>query len=156
MKNKIIILILSLIVLLILIDQISKIVVQNKYEAPVEYGIVSINIIENTGMAFGSNKGNTKNIVMTVLVLLLVINFVRKQIKVIDKKTAVAVSLVLAGGFSNLIDRIARGAVIDFIKVRNFAVFNIADCYVVIGWILIVIYLILFGISNSSVLIKRR
>ena len=54
-----------------------------------------------------------------------------------------SVALVIAGGVGNLIDRIFRHFVIDYIEVRliNFAVFNFADCCVVIGTIMIVCYL---------------
>lgn len=144
-KNKIILLILIITILLILIDQISKIVIKSNYEEPIEKGIIGIMLVENTGMAFGFNSGNTKNIILTSLILLIIINFVRNQKDRIDTKTAIAISLILAGGISNLIDRIIRGGVIDFIKIKKFAIFNIADCYIVIGWILLVILLIKFN-----------
>lgn len=44
-------------------------------------------------------------------------------------------SLIVAGGIGNLIDRVIRGEVVDFIDVRiiNFAVFNVADICAVLG-----------------------
>ena len=55
-----------------------------------------------------------------------------------------SVALVIAGGVGNLIDRIFRHFVIDYIEVRliNFAVFNFADCCVSIGVVLLFIYVI--------------
>lgn len=141
MKNKILKLIVVLTILLICIDQISKVVIQYNYEAPIGEGFIGITLIENTGMAFGFNSGNTKNMILTALILLLIVNFIKNQIDRIDAKTAVALSLILAGGISNLIDRIIRGGVVDFIRVRGFAIFNIADCYIVLGWILMVIFI---------------
>lgn len=134
-----------LILVLLLIDQISKIMVKANYENPIENGIFGIRIIENTGMAFGWNSGNTKNMILTILILLLVFNFIRNQKDRIDTKTSIALSLVLAGGISNLVDRILRGGVIDFIQIKHFAIFNIADCYIVIGWILLIVFLIRFN-----------
>lgn len=143
-KNKIILWILSITISLILIDQISKVVIQYNYQEPMGNDWIGITLIENTGMAFGFNSGNTKNIILTSLILLIVINFIRNQKDRIDENTAVAISMILAGGISNLIDRIIRGGVIDFIKIKNFAIFNIADCYIVIGWVLLIIFLIKF------------
>lgn len=141
MKNKILKLIFILTILLICIDQISKIIIKYNYEENIEDKIFSITLIENAGMAFGVNENNTKNIVLVTLILLLVMNFVRTQIEKIDTKMAVALSLILAGGISNLLDRIIHGGVIDFIKFKGFAIFNIADCYIVLGWILMVIFI---------------
>lgn len=144
MKNKIIKLIFCVTICLILLDQISKIVLQYNYKEPVGNGLIRITIVENTGMAFGFNSGNTKNMILTMIVLLLIFNFIRTQKDMIDTKTAIAVGFILAGGISNLIDRIVRGGVMDFIHIKNFAVFNLADCYIVIGWILMILFLIKF------------
>ena len=52
--------------------------------------------------------------------------------------------LLIAGGLGNLIDRIARGFVIDYIQVLfiNFPVFNFADCLVTCSAIALMIYLV--------------
>ena len=144
-KNKIIQLIVIIASILILIDQITKIIITAKYEMPIGTGIIGITLVENTGMAFGFNSGNTKNIILTMLILGIIINFIRNQKDRIDTKTAVAISLILAGGISNLIDRIVRGGIVDFIDVKNFAIFNVADCYIFVGWILLVVFLIKFN-----------
>lgn len=137
--------ILTITIALILLDQAIKMLVVNYFQEPIEKGIVGIVLIQNTGMAFGFSSGNTKNIVLTIFVLLIVVNFIRNQKDRIDGKTAVALSLVLAGGMSNLIDRILKDGIVDFIKVKNFAIFNVADCYVVLGWILLIVFLIKYN-----------
>ena len=144
-KNKIIQLMVIIASILILIDQITKIIITAKYEMPIGTGIIGITLVENTGMAFGFNSGNTKNIILTMLILGIIINFIRNQKDRIDTKTAVAISLILAGGISNLIDRIVRGGIVDFIDVKNFAIFNVADCYIFVGGILLVVFLIKFN-----------
>ena len=53
--------------------------------------------------------------------------------------------LILAGGLGNLIDRIVRGFVVDFIEVLfvDYAVFNVADCFVTVGAVLLILYVLL-------------
>ena len=146
-ENKKIIIILSII--LLIIDQVSKIIVTLKYTVPIEGKFLSINLIQNEGIAFGMNDGNNKNIALTLIVLLIVVNFIVKQIDKISIPNVIAVSLIFTGGISNLIDRIFRGGVVDFLKVTKFAIFNIADCYIVLGWIMMVFLLIMEIIPNS-------
>ena len=70
-----------------------------------------------------------------LLIRFLVVN--REKVEI---KASTALSLVLAGGISNLIDRIFRGRVVDFIDISpiiNFPKFNLADiCIVVDGFCL--------------------
>lgn len=145
MKNKTIRLIVILVTIFIILDQASKIIVSNLPELPSINDSVKFEIANNTGLAFGFNDGsNVKNIFVMAFVLFIVIRFVKNQIELIDTKTAVALSMVLAGGISNLIDRIFRGSVLDFIKFYKFPIFNIADILVFIGAILLVIFLVIF------------
>lgn len=148
MKNKIVRVLLIIVITLIVIDQVSKILVSNFLKEPVGNEFVGLEIVTNTGMAFGFNEGNIKNILLTIFVLIIIIRFVKNQIERIDTKTMVAISLVLAGGIGNLIDRFFRGGVLDFIKLYKIPIFNLSDVFVVLGWILLVIFIIDFTRKN--------
>lgn len=148
MKNKIVRGLLIIVITLIVIDQGSKVLVSNFLKEPVGNEFVGLEIVTNTGMAFGFNEGNIKNILLTIFVLLIIIRFVKNQIERIDTKTMVAISLVLAGGIGNLIDRFFRGGVLDFIKLYKLPIFNLSDVFVVLGWILLVIFIIDFTRKN--------
>jgi signal peptidase II len=145
MKNKVVRLILILAILVIIIDQASKLLVTKFVTEPIGNDFLKIEVTNNTGMAFGFNEGNFKNICLTIFVLIIIISFVKNQMERIDTKTAIAVSMALGGGFSNLIDRFIRGGVLDFIKIYKFAVINVADIIIVCGWVLIIVCLIDFS-----------
>lgn len=146
MKNKKIKIIIIISMIIIIIDQFSKFLVSKFINNSVKIipRILEIEIIKNTGIAFGMNSGNIKNIFITILFLALIINFVKKQFKFIDKKTMFSLSLMFGGGISNVIDRILRGGVLDFIKISTFPIFNIADISIVVGWILLIINIVKF------------
>ena len=151
MKNKKILLIIGIVLLIIILDQVTKYFVEKNFKNNyVGNSIIGIEVSENTGLAFGFNDGNTKNIGLTIFALLIIINFIRKQIDRLDYKTTVAISFVLGGGIGNLIDRFVRGSVLDFIKVFKFPNFNIADSFIVIGWILVVIFLVIYTRSEDK------
>ena len=79
MKNNVVKIVLIVCLIVIILDQVSKFFV-TKFASDglgtENFGIV---ITENTGMAFGFNQGNTKNIVLTIFVLLLLITFLKNQ-----------------------------------------------------------------------------
>lgn len=144
MKNKTVRLIVIIVTIIVLIDQISKLLVTNFVTESIGSENFRFEVTNNTGLAFGFNEGNTKNAIIMVFVFFLIIKFIKQQFEQIDKKTAVALSLVLGGGISNFLDRVFRGGVLDFIKIYKFPIFNIADIIVMIGWLLLVVFLIDF------------
>ncbi len=141
MKKKIRVMII-LLISIVIIDQISKILIINFLKEPIGNDYLKLEIVNNTGMAFGFNSGNTKNIFLTIFVLAIVLTFVKNQIERIDMKTTIVIGMVLGGAVSNLVDRIFRKGIIDFIKIYKIPTFNVADIAIVIGWILIIIFLI--------------
>ena len=68
-----------------------------------------------------------------------------------------SVNLIIAGGLGNLIDRVFRSYVIDYFEVKlfRFAVFNFADCCIVIGAIIMVILFIFFDKSEKKEKVKN-
>ena len=112
-------------------------------------GVLELNFTTNPGVAFGLFAGNRFIFIGLTSVVLLVILVVLLSGKM-RSQTMITVSgvMIVAGGVGNLIDRIFRGEVVDFIyfKLINFPIFNLADCYVVIGAaMLLVFYLFLFN-----------
>lgn len=156
--NKKIKIIIIIALVLIIIDQVSKVLVSNLLSDGRTIGndnSISLVITNNTGMAFGFNQGNISNVIITIFVLCIIFSFIKNQIEQIDKKTIVAVSFVMAGGISNLIDRFVRGSVLDFIKIFKFPVFNLADVFIVSGWILIILFLVIYTRKNRGVNVAK-
>lgn len=139
-KNKNIIYGVIIIIVLLIIDQIVKQIISiNNINITIIPNILEIQAIHNKGGAFGVGQGNIAMFIVTNLVVLgLIIRFICLQKDFMDKSTLYILCAILAGGFGNLIDRIARGYVIDFINLfpkLNLPIFNLADIYITLGWI---------------------
>ena len=142
-KNKILVI---LSIILIIIDQLSKLLIMAYVKAPIGNDYFKIEVVSNTGIAFGfNNASNITNILLSLIVIVLIIRFIKVQNERIDNKTMVVLSLMISGGISNVIDRLIRGGVIDFIKIMHFPIFNIADIFIVVGWVLLVVFILLYS-----------
>ena len=76
-----------------------------------------------------------------------------KKFNTLNSTILIAISIILGGGISNLIDRLFRGYVIDYIDINNifeYPVFNLADIFIVCGVILIVISIITSTIKEQE------
>ena len=132
--------------LIILIDQISKILISTAFSANTRHilipGIINIVYRKNTGAAFSilSDHVMLLGIISTVFCIGVIVFFLKK--KPSNPVLCTALSLIFAGALGNGLDRIFRGYVIDFIETAfiNFPVFNIADISITIGAIVLVIY----------------
>lgn len=149
--NKKIVLIIGTI--LLLLDQIIKCIVINNNFVLIP-GFLNLTYTENTGIAFGLNENNVILIILVNIVILgIIIKFLKENMDKIDMLEFISLILVLVGGVGNLIDRIFRGHVIDFININlfNFPVFNMADTYITVGAIILLIVIIKqFFIKNES------
>lgn len=134
------------ILLLILLDQILKSLVYKQMVVgqsfPVISKILSFTYVQNTGAAFSSFSNATKWLTFFTFVLLCaVIVYVVIYHEKTTKLERISLTLVLAGGFGNLIDRIRFGYVVDFIDFHFWPVFNFADILICVGCGLLVIAL---------------
>jgi len=143
------------IVFLIAIDQIIKFFVL-KYLEPIGSitvidKVLSLTYVENTGAAFGSFSGYTRVLsAFTALVLIVGLIYLLSG-KIQSKIVYWSLTLIIAGGAANLIDRVGRHFVIDYIDPLfvKFAVFNFADILVTVGAFIVIVYLI-YGIIKDS------
>jgi signal peptidase II len=146
------ILLTSIVLIIVLIDQVLKIWIQNVEEINIIPGILTFKISQNTDATYGIDSNSTIMYVLTNLVILSVIfKFITTQNEFVDKKLKIFLSFILAGGISNVIDRIIRGYVtefIDFKQVINIPVFNIADIFVLVGWIAIAAIFAVFTVKE--------
>lgn len=122
---------------------------------PLIPGLLQLTYVENRGAAFGIFQGKvailsvlTGAVLVAILIALILGKFKSPLIHW-------SLCLILAGGFGNLFDRIFRGFVVDYLDISplfQFPVFNFADCCVVIGTVLLLIYLFFFdkGHHDSS------
>ena len=87
----------------------------------------------NSGAAFGMFQNG--NLVFTTLAIIVIcaIIYYYPQVEAIDWTLKIAMCLQLAGASGNLIDRLMRGKVTDFISVGTFPVLNLADASISIG-----------------------
>ena len=129
-----------LIIVGVIIDQISKIIVfNNEVNFTLIPNLLNFTLVKNYGAAFGSFQGlNLALIFVTLTICLLIVLFMINMYKK-GEFVSPAYYLILSGGVGNLIDRIFRGFVVDFIDTPFIATFNIADSFIVIGaiWILV-------------------
>lgn len=123
---------------LVLIDQVSKLLVVNYLSDKIVLinNFFSLDYVKNTGAAFGFFSGNIFFLVLITLALVIYLIYELKQN--IDKKfNLVFIILIISGAIGNLIDRVFRGFVVDFISFILFnsqmPVFNIADIFVTCG-----------------------
>ena len=101
---------------------------------------------ENRGIAFGMFQGNVQifAVISVLIVSLMIVLWVRTPRTKRYLPFRLACVLLISGAVGNLIDRVFRGFVIDFIYFEpiDFPLFNLADCFVVISAFLIAALLI--------------
>jgi signal peptidase II len=132
------------------LDRFTKIYIIKNFllnqTAPLIKGILYFTLVHNRGAAFGILKNQLPVFIFTAVVTVILIYLNLKKNK---KKTLslynFSLSLILAGALGNLVDRLIFGYVIDFIDLRFWPVFNIADSAITVGAILLGYHIIFRG-----------
>ena len=139
---------LAAVIILTAADQLIKLAVERNLQPIGELGFIDgflgWHYVRNTGAAFGafSNSTTVLSVFTGIVIAGLIIYVFSGKIK--SKFCLVTVTMIIAGGLGNLLDRIFRGYVVDFIEVQftDFAVFNFADILVTCGAFMLIGYLI--------------
>ncbi|MFM8303326.1 MAG: signal peptidase II [Actinomycetota bacterium] len=104
---------------------------------------IGFRLSRNSGGAFSILGEYTP--VLALLAVVLTGVLVRAVVRTDDRLMLVALALVLAGVVGNLVDRLVRspgflrGEVVDFVGVRSFPTFNVADSAITVGTVLLVV-----------------
>jgi signal peptidase II len=131
---------------LVILDQWTKSIVRtnlafNESWMPLEWLAPYVRIVNwhNTGAAFGIFQGMNEVFMGLAFVIIALILIYFPTIPESDFYFRLALSLQMAGAMGNLIDRLFRGYVTDFISVGRFPVFNVADSCITMGVVVLLI-----------------
>ena len=131
-------------VLLVAADQLSKLYALNVIKPQGTITVIDnfyyFTYVENRGAAFGIMQNQQMFFVIVTLLIFAAFGYVLKKYKIEGKLFFAAVVLIFGGGVGNLIDRIFRGYVVDFLQFSFFPpVCNLADYFISVGAVLLII-----------------
>lgn len=151
-KKRFLITDLLLTILLIGIDQASKVIAQQKLKdkpaVSLIHGVLELNYLENKGAAFGVLQDQKFFLVLIAVLILFMICYVLLILPDEKKYNPIhfLLALLSAGAVGNMIDRLIHGYVVDFIYfvIINFPIFNVADIYVTVSCAVLVILFLFY------------
>lgn len=119
-------------------------------------GVVNFCYVENTGAAFSMfSNGTLWLTIFSLLMAGILIFAIYRYKKQTTRPLRIFLAMIAGGAIGNLIDRVFAGYVVDFIEFAfmEFAVFNVADIFVTLGAIFLVIY-VLFMKNGRKIFMK--
>ena len=145
-------LLLSIIITAFLVDQVSKQLVRatlRLHESWPAEGLIRLTHGTNTGTAFGLFPDQTLILIVASFFAIGFLYYFYRSHAFPSRLLRVAMGLQLGGALGNLVDRIIAGAVVDFIDLGWWPVFNLADSSIVIG-IAMLVAVLFFGKDFQS------
>ena len=118
------------------------------WPVPVLDGVFHFTYVQNTGAAFSSFEGQQWLFALIFVAFTLGIAYdYRKKYMPFSNFERWCVLFIWAGGVGNMIDRLRLGYVVDMIAVEfiRFPVFNVADCFITCGCVIMMVSLFLFN-----------
>jgi len=146
-----------------LLDQATKLWVRATFqlgESVHVFGPLSLTHVENRGAVFGIGQGYVALPAVATALILVALPIVIRYLRVkhgyhLTRLDAICVGLVAGGAIGNLIDRVGRAAVTDFVDVTLFPgyhwpAFNVADACVVIATLLLLLIFFRHGAAEAA------
>lgn len=151
------------VILLIGLDQLTKYLtvlnIPERTYIPILDNIFGLTYVKNNGAAFGMLKEQIWLFIIFTTVILIGIFYFYTKIPKERKYYPIRFTMILfiAGAIGNFVDRIRLRYVVDmlYFKLIDFPVFNMADCYVVVGAILL-IALMIFKYKDEDFAFMKR
>ena len=137
-KNKKVIIMLIIVTILLILDQGLKIycIKYKKVQAQEIANGITLKYEESNKGAWGiGQNGVITYAISTIVVLGVVLKFFINQIEQINLGVIVGIAMLLAGGLSNMMDKLFHGAVINCIQIFNLPSINLSFILIVLAWI---------------------
>ena len=124
------------------LDQLTKFLILTNLKlhdsVPLVKGVLHLTLVNNRGAAFGILRNQVPLFILTSVFAIIMILLSLKEKKQKGVSLAgVSLGLILAGALGNLIDRLCLGYVVDFLDLRIWPVFNLADSAITVGAVLL-------------------
>ncbi|MBN1152414.1 MAG: signal peptidase II [Dehalococcoidia bacterium] len=147
----------------VLLDQLTKVWIRSTFtvgESVQLFGPVYLTHVENRGAVFGIGQGYVAVPTIATAIILVSLPVVIRHLRVrygysLTRLEAVCVGLIAGGAIGNLIDRLSRAAVTDFVDVElypgfHWPAFNVADACVVVATLLLLAVFLHHGSQESK------
>jgi signal peptidase II len=138
--------------LVVIADQLSKFLIRTNLDlgqSMPEDGLVRLSYVRNTGAAFGLLANQTFLIILTAVVGIAILLLYYSYPPFGRLPVKVGLGLLLGGSVGNLADRLRSGYVTDFIDLRVWPVFNLADSAIVVGVAILAYFLIFLALREG-------
>ena len=137
----------SISAIIIIIDQIIKILISTKMKINDEIEVIpnffSILFVKNKGAAFSILQDQKILLVIISLIVLFFLNKYIDKTKLLNKFSIISLGFIIGGIIGNLLDRLIQDGVIDYLSFQIskyfFPIFNLADTFIIIGIVLMLI-----------------
>lgn len=120
----------------ILLDQITKALLASR---DFFFGPIKVELVKNHGLPFGLNSSSATSMIVTAIILSALIYYYFLNRNKFSSRDRIGYAFILGGAISNIIDRIVFGYVRDYLDLSLTFVFNLADVFIVIGIIILIL-----------------
>ena len=134
-------------------DQLTKLFIRNNFylgQSWPQEGFLRLTYATNTGTAFGLLRNQTAFLIIASIVAVGFLVYFYRTHAIVRPTLRLSIGLQLGGALGNLLDRVTVGAVVDFIDVGWWPIFNLADSSIVVGMTILIVTLLFFDKSSDA------